>query len=91
MAVDNTGFSSGPWYNTKDRYLGFAFVIDGKEHFGWARITVHPLPEVNNDVLGYAYETIPGKPIVAGDQGPARKVSTQSGTLGALAVGAAKF
>jgi hypothetical protein len=91
MAVDNTGFSSGPWYNTKDRYLGFAFVIDGKEHFGWARITVHPLPEVNNDVLGYAYETIPGKPIVAGDQGAVRKVSTQSGALGALAVGAAKF
>lgn len=88
MAVDNTGFSSGPWTNKKDHYLGFAFVIDGKEHFGWARITVNPLPEVNNDILGYAYESIPGKPIVAGDEGNFAQASAPPGTLGALALGA---
>jgi hypothetical protein len=92
MALDNSGFSSGPWVKKADHYLGFAFVIDGKEHFGWARITVHPLPDVNNDILGYAYETIPGKPIVAGDQGTsaeAREVADENSiTLGALALGA---
>jgi hypothetical protein len=25
---------NGPWFHKTDRYLGFAFNIDGKEHFG---------------------------------------------------------
>jgi hypothetical protein len=93
MAIDDSGFSSGPWSKKKDHYLGFAFVIDGKEHFGWARITVHPLPDVNNEILGYAYETVPGKPIVAGDEGNSTGVKAvvdeNSITLGVLAMGAA--
>lgn len=88
MVIDNTGLSTGPWENLKDRYLGFAFVINGKEHFGWARLTIHYLPEINNEVLGYAYETVPNKPIRAGDEGNA-DATNSSGTLGELATGAA--
>jgi hypothetical protein len=42
-------------------------------------------------ISGYAYETVAGKPIVAGDEGNSKESSVKSGTLGALAAGAAKF
>jgi hypothetical protein len=83
-------FSGGPWMEVKHRYLGFAFVINGKEHFGWARLSLSKFLFNNTArIEGYAYETIPGKPIIAGDQGPARSASEESGSLGALALGAA--
>jgi hypothetical protein len=60
-----------PWVNggkgVKNRYLGLKFKIKGKFHFGWARLTV--TTEKNGftaALTGYAYETIPGKAIVAG-------------------------
>ncbi len=81
--------SNGAWLNAKDRYLGFAFVIEGKEHFGWARLSMGRfIFEELGIITGYAYETIPGKAITAGDESNATKVSTQPGTLGALAAGA---
>jgi hypothetical protein len=70
-----TKFSSewvGPWADggkgLKNRYLALKFNIDGQFHFGWARVsfvltsksTFHGL------LTGYAYETIPGKAINAG-------------------------
>ena len=85
-----SSFSStlnGPWVHAQNRYLGLIFVIDGKEHFGWARLTNHEF-EDSTDILGYAYETVPGKPIIAGDEGNQTKASAQPATLGALAAGA---
>jgi len=80
---------NGPWFHKADRYLGFAFNINGKEHFGWARITVGRfIFNKTATISGYAYETVAGKPIVAGDEGNATNVSAQSATLGALAAGA---
>src|SRR5277367_5535201 len=32
--------SSGPWRNVKNKYLGLKFLIAGKIHYGWARLTV---------------------------------------------------
>jgi hypothetical protein len=92
MAFYNYSGGNGPWLDVRDRFAGFAFFIDGKEHFGWARISVNRfLFNGTARIEGYAYETIPGKPITAGDEGESTKVSTHCGTLGALAVGAAKF
>jgi hypothetical protein len=71
MAYDGGGtYFNGPWLSVKGRYLGVAFVIDGKEHFGWARLNMNfwAYDQVA-EVLGFAYETIPNKPIVAGDIG----------------------
>ena len=80
---------NGPWQLAQDRYLGLVFVIDGKEHFGWARLTNHGFGIFDStDILGYAYETMPNKPIVAGDEGSQAKASAQPATLGALAAGA---
>lgn len=59
--------TQGNWYNVTNRYLGLKFHIKGRIHYGWARLTV----ELGNHgfratLTGYAYETIPNKPIIAG-------------------------
>ena len=32
--------SSGPWKNVTNRYLGLKFRVNGKIHYGWARLSV---------------------------------------------------
>jgi hypothetical protein len=92
-----TGWS-GPWMNggkgVKNRYLGLKFKAGGRFHFGWARISVKTAPppqRVTAVLSGYAYETVPGKPIIAGKtKGPdviTLPVDTEAGTLGHLALG----
>ena len=90
-AADGESYG-GSWLFVKGKYLGLMFLIDGKPHFGWARLNmIYFGYESTGELLGYAYETIPNKPIIAGDEGTATDVSLESGTLGALALGAAKF
>jgi hypothetical protein len=97
----------GQWGNggagLKNRYLGLKFQINGKTHFGWARISVTTSPGnfgFTVKLTGYAYETIPNKRILAGQtKGPAEiKVipeaslsvpNPQPATLGLLARGSA--
>jgi len=60
----------GNWFpNVKDRYLGMTVVVKGQKHYGWARMSVrttqHPFT-VTGTLTGYAYETIAGKSIRAG-------------------------
>ena len=98
-------FWLGPWANggkgVKDRYLGVKFIIGGKFHYGWTRITVTTGPGdrgfTGMILTGYAYETIPGKSIIAGaTKGPEDAESSASPstpsskptTLGVLALGA---
>lgn len=105
--ADGTGGSgtcAGAWNDVKSRYLGLKFVIHGETHFGWARLNVTCVTKfvdhkINGLLTGYAYETVPGKPIVAGktkdpDQnGAAQKSASQPtltsppATLGKLALG----
>ena len=60
---------TGPWANVTDRYLGLKFAIKGQTHFGWARLNVSCSgATVSGTLTGYAYETIPNKPILAGKQ-----------------------
>ena len=79
--------ANGPWVGLENHYLGLAFVIDGKTHFGWARLSVNGYycPCIG----GYAYETEPGKAIIAGDEGSSANAEIVPGSLGALALGAA--
>ena len=63
----NTG-RIGPWLNVTNRYLGLKFKIAGKIHYGWARLTVQ-LPgnfQIGATLTGYAFETVAGKAIRAG-------------------------
>lgn len=89
----------------KTDYLGFKFLIAGKEHFGWVRmrVTIRPFPGEKVTVAylrDFAYETIPGKSIRAGQtkssddttiekaDASRRAPVRESATLGMLAVGA---
>jgi hypothetical protein len=58
----------GNWLGANNRYLGLAFTIHGKTHYGWARLSVHVVSHrfLSSTLTGYAYETIPGKLIIAG-------------------------
>ena len=71
MASSNMG-TIGRWLNVNNGYLGVKFKINSKIHYGWARLNVHLSNGVIEAVLtGYAYETIPGKSIIAGaTEGP---------------------
>jgi hypothetical protein len=92
MSCDPSGcISHGPWKgNVSNRYLGLTFLIRGKTHFGWARLKVGVAnQEVNAILTGYAYETIPNKPIIAGKTKGPDVVTVQTDSLGALAAGAA--
>jgi len=87
-----TGSESwGYWRNVTNRYLGLEFKIQGKYHYGWARLSVEFIdpytPEAT--LTGYAYETIPNKPIIAGKTHGEDVIALDSATLGHLARGAA--
>ncbi len=57
--------------NTGTHYLGLKFSIKGQTHFGWARVKVASMFPYVISLTGYAYETIPNKPIITGEtKGP---------------------
>ena len=88
------GVTSGPWRNVSDRYLGLEFSIQGQIHYGWARLNVSRKPDSCTTfpvLTGYAYETVPNKPIGTGKTSGTDEVSgserPEAGTLGSLAQG----
>jgi hypothetical protein len=93
------GFSSfnttrGLWLHATNRYLGVKFSINGEIHYGWARFNAGA---GYAQLTGYAYETIPDKPIPAGvfetppeESGTNSTEGATAGSLGALALGAAR-
>jgi hypothetical protein len=61
--------TTGYWVNVTDRYLGLMFTLHGKVHYGWARLSVQASKRrftLTATLTGFAYETIPGKSIKAG-------------------------
>jgi len=67
MAWSDGANRSGRWVNVRGRYLGLKFNIKGKVHYGWARLNVTVgQSKISATLTGYAYETIPNKPIIAG-------------------------
>jgi hypothetical protein len=47
-------------------YLGLKFSVKGKTHFGWARVKIASMFPYVISLTGYAYETVPNKPILTG-------------------------
>lgn len=78
----------GPWDNVQHRYLGFEFFINGKVHYGWARLDVTLGRTVTPVLTGYAYETVPNKTLVTGKTKGPDVITRERGTLGRLARGA---
>jgi hypothetical protein len=97
----------GSWQNVTNQYLGLEFKIDGQMHYGWARLSVQSNHKFRlvAAISGFAYETVPNKPIIAGDTGSGSaddagssptsemfsgpQLGVKSATLGALALGSA--
>jgi len=77
--------STGPWEKVTRGYLGLKFVIQGKTHYGWACISMKP----GWYVVGYAYETIPNKPIITGKTRGPDATALEPASLGHLARGSA--
>jgi len=75
--------SAGAWANKNglsDRYLGLVFTINGQTHFGWARLSVPArthMFDVGTTLTGYAYETVPGKPITTGSSQDTAELSNR--------------
>jgi hypothetical protein len=104
MVDINAAYQFGPWWMPKNSevqaYLGLSFFVKGQFHFGWARVKVQADQKyvvIAATLTGYAYETIPNKPIIAGaTKGPDDAEPTESfntptpepSTLGMLALGA---
>ncbi len=82
----------GVWANSgkgvKNRFLGLRFVVNGKTHYGWARLNVAFKPYIEATLTGYAYETVANKPIVTGQTKGPDVITLEPGSLGALATGA---
>jgi hypothetical protein len=97
----------GPWFNVTDGYLGLSFRRNGRTHYGWARLNVYVSAKEGFSqatLTGYAYETIAGKSIIAGqtkgaaddstndDFGPGASLTSpvpdKPASLGMLALGA---
>jgi len=85
---------SGPWANggkgVTNRYAGLKFSLNGEIHYGWARMSVKIAKGIGifTVLTGYAFETIPNKPIIAGKTKEPDVVTVQPATLGHLAAGA---
>jgi len=82
----------GQWLYAKHRYLGLQFVIKGHVHYGWARLNVTLTHgQIAAVLTGYAYETIPGKPIITGKTKGPDVITLDPATLGHLAAGASQI
>jgi hypothetical protein len=84
-----SGGPSGSWVNVNKRYLGLKVTIGGKIHYGWARLNVKIQgSSIVGTLTGYAYETVPEKPIKAGQTSSGEDARVQPASLGHLARGA---
>jgi hypothetical protein len=85
--------NSGSWNKVEYAYVGLKFMIGGQVHYGWARVK---FPFTGRgirlgSIYGYAYESTPNRPIVAGQTSgaaPEGNAENLHGTLGMLAAGA---
>jgi hypothetical protein len=97
LYISRVSESSRGWLTGEHGYLGLQFLIKGKTHYGWARI-VHD-QATSWRLTGYAYETVPNRPIIAGatkggveESQPAdvsfKTNAPKPATIGMLALGA---
>ena len=95
-SVNNFGGAKGYWWSRGSRvdgYLGLRFQVHGKVHYGWARLSVvnhyrDGIEKLAATLRGYAYETVPDKPIFAGKTKGPDVIALQPASLGHLATGA---
>jgi hypothetical protein len=93
LMLDGSIFSGthsfGPFAHTLSRFLGVRFLVSGQVHYGW--IGFRKVNKFTGTLLGWAYETEPNKPILAGDTGESKEssqtLSAEPTSLQLLAMG----
>jgi hypothetical protein len=76
---------SGSWQPVEYAYVGLKFSINGQTHYGWARIkfaipaSYYPALRYPS-IYGYAYESTPNKPILAGQTSESSQQSSERGS-----------
>ena len=71
--------SGGNWTSKKDRYLGLKLISNGQTYYGWARLSVSVSSNAAScTIKDYAYESTPGKSIIAGDTGESSVTKTSN-------------
>jgi len=84
----------GQWWHkdkgVRNHYVALQFSVKGKNHYGWARLSTKRGPRFGIPVhlTGYAYETVPNKPIIAGKTKGPDAATVSPASLGHLAAGA---
>lgn len=100
--IQNTSCSKGDqrgqWGQVTNRYLGLKFLINGRVHYGWARLTVDEARRISATLTGYAYETVADRPILIGNgdlqsegtgvNAAGNSLGARTRSLGSLALGA---
>jgi hypothetical protein len=93
LSQSSSLYFRGNWNNVRQDYLGLAFLINGKTHYGWAEFDVSTSRQtyvVDAQLLGYAYDTVANQSLMAGQTKTtdATPAVPEPGTLGLLALGA---
>jgi hypothetical protein len=83
LRTSTAGTALCQWENQPTANLGLRFTIAGKSHYGWARFST----DAGIFLTGYAYETIPNRPIIAGKTKGTGVITVQPASLGHLAAG----
>ena len=71
VAALQLGFTTGPFGEWEPglppAFFGVRFDIGGESHFGWVRAQLSDsIDSVTISIFDYAYESVPGAPIVSG-------------------------
>jgi hypothetical protein len=78
----------GPFDNVQNRFVGVKLLVNGETHFGWIGFRrVDARKTVQVTLAGWAYETDPNTPIVAGDMGNGNEPTFQPTSLEILSAG----
>jgi hypothetical protein len=68
LVTELSSDTTGNFINTSRKFLGVRFLINGKVHYGWIGFrSVQVGLDLVATLAGWAYETQPNTPIVAGD------------------------
>ncbi|MCQ2327608.1 MAG: T9SS type A sorting domain-containing protein [Bacteroidales bacterium] len=67
------------WVGAGRKYVGFKFTNAGQTYYGWAELELPNAATIK--LYGYAYQSTPNTPIVAGDKGNASINDVQENTI----------
>jgi hypothetical protein len=81
----SAGYWDPPWPEYLRAYVGVEFTIEDAMHYGWIQVEVFAAPGNGGTIRDWAYNSVPGQPILAGqvpEPGTWALLSLGAGLLG---------